>query len=671
MHDIQASDSGPCAEAHTPHECGCPRTADLDGNGSAAASRRRFLHGAGLLGAGAGAVGLGLLGAVPAQAADAKASGDPQGTAAKTAKGRGRWQPDPDSRQFTLVVMPDTQYLFDEDRIHPAPLEASVRYVLDGGVNREGGQDDNIVFLAHLGDVTEHGMPVEYAAVTKVFGLLDDAGAAYGVLAGNHDVRSSTDDQRGSTPYLETFSQARAARTAGYRSSSPDGYNTCHVFRAAGRDWMLLSLDWRLSDAGFAWANAVIAANPKLPVILTTHELAYADDGGKAELSDYGKQLWDRLVSGNDQIFLTVNGHYWPPGRTVLTNKAGHDVHVHITNYQDRYYGGAAMIRAYRFDLDRNTVDVSTFSPWIQEIAADERNALAAQEAELTSDVDRFSIPIDFERRFAGFAPVPKRPARRASGLLVRDTLAYWRFDNGGGDGTAVSDRQTVKDLTGLGNDLVRQSAPGAPDQALRWSTDHHPDQPGHGSLRFDSQGSAQLGAYLQTVPNAPMNRETFERGYTVEAFFRLPADWDSARSRWSAVLSRWGMSSEAGKSGPSTDPDEPVVTLSLSEGPGLQWCVYPLNQTGASTCWGHQLPLDRWWHVAVVNDGRLNRMYVDGCEVARNPATPAVGLTTLGRPWMLGGYAYAGSLNKVFHGCIGDVRIVKRALAVREFMIA
>ncbi|GHF71423.1 hypothetical protein GCM10018790_56620 [Kitasatospora xanthocidica] len=653
-------------EFHPSDACACPRTADLDGHGTAAASRRRFLRGAGLLGAGVSAAGLGVFGAAgPAEAA-ADAPKPPRDRTR-----RNGWEPDPDSRRFTFVVMPDTQYLFDEDRIHPAPLEASFRYVLDGGTNREGGGDDNIVFLAHLGDVTEHGLPTEYAAVTKSFAMLDDAGAAYGVLAGNHDVRSSTDDQRGSTPYLQTFSPARAARTPGYRASSPDGYNTCHVFKAAGREWMVLSLDWRLSDAGFAWANRMIAANPKLPVILTTHELAYADDSGKATLSDYGHRLWDKLVSGNDQVFLTVNGHYWPPGRTVLKNKAGHDVHVHITNYQDRYYGGAAMIRSYRFDLDRNTVDVSTFSPWILETAAEERNALAAQEAELTSDVDRFSIPIDFEQRFAGFAPAPRRPARPASDLLVRDTLAYWRFDNGGKAGTGLPDRQVVRDLSGQGNDLVRQATPGAPDTALTWSSDHHPDQPGHGSLLFDSRNKPPVGAYLETVPTAPVNRETFERGYTVEAFFKLPADWSPGQNAWSALLSRWGMSGEAGKSGDSTDPQEPVVTLSLSDAPALQWCVYPLNQTGASTCWGHQLPLDHWWHVAVVNDGRLNRMYVDGCEVARNPSTPAVGLTALGRPWMLGGYEYAGVLDKILHGWIGDVRIVRRALSTEEFMIS
>jgi hypothetical protein len=49
--------------------CDCPRTADLDGDGIAASSRRTFLHRAGALGAGTAAAGL--LGATPAHAENA------------------------------------------------------------------------------------------------------------------------------------------------------------------------------------------------------------------------------------------------------------------------------------------------------------------------------------------------------------------------------------------------------------------------------------------------------------------------------------------------------------------------------------------------------------------------------------------------------------------------
>jgi hypothetical protein len=61
--------------------------------------------------------------------------------------------------------------------------------------------------------------------------------------------------------------------------------------------------------------------------------------------------------------------------------------------------------------------------------------------------------------------------------------------------------------------------------------------------------------------------------------------------------------------------------------------------------------------------------MYVQGCPVARNPHTVAVGLTSLGLPWLLGGYEYAGRIDQILHGRLGDVRVVERALSVSQFM--
>ncbi|MEU8695362.1 LamG-like jellyroll fold domain-containing protein [Streptomyces sp. NPDC048665] len=592
----------------------------------AGAGRRSFLRATALLGAAATA-GV----AVPA-VAEAAEKGGPR--------------PDPESRRFTLAVMPDTQYLFDGPSIDAAPVEASLRYLL------QHGKDENIVFLSHLGDLTQNGAAAEFAAIGRAFGILDRRGVGYSVLAGNHDVKSSTDDQRGPTPYLDTFGPQRLRDKPTFGGASSDGYNTYHLFRAAGREWLVLALDWRLSAKGYAWAKDVLARHPKTPVVLTTHELVVED----GRLSDHGQQLWDQLIADHDQIFLTLNGHYWPAGRAVRTNAAGNEVHLHLTNYQNRYFGGAAMIRLYRFDLDRNVIDVETVSPWILGRAAEGLNALERQELELSGDADRFSVDIDFAARFAGFDPVPARPARPASKMLIPGTAAYWRFES------AVSG--TVRDLSGRGNDLTVVTVGGG---TLGWSADHHPDQPGHGSLEFQGYKSPLKGAYLRTVDGAPLNSATFENGYTIEAFYRLPADWDPAHHAWSGIVGRTGTGGAAGKTG--DDPDEPLATLSLSDDREPQWAMRPLNQEGIATNWGQETALETWWHLAVVNDGTRTTLYVEGCPVVRNPKAPAVGIASVGLPWLLGGYEYAGKIDQILHGRLGDVRIVSRALPVTAFM--
>ncbi|BBC31547.1 Secreted protein [Streptomyces graminofaciens] len=615
----------------TSHEQGQGESAPQAGAG-----RRNFLRATALMGAAAAVL--------PAAAGTAQAAAESPSSAA-------RWRPDPDSRRFTLAVMPDTQYLFDGPSIDKAPVEASLRHLL------EHGREENIVFLSHLGDLTQNGAKEECAAIGEAFRLLDRKGVGYSVLAGNHDVRSSTDDQRGSTPYLDVFGPDRFKGHQTYGGASPDGYNTYHLFRAAGLEWMVLALDWRLSAKGFDWAEAVMAQHPKTPVVLTTHELVDEDDS----LSSYGQKLWDQLIEDHDQIFLTLNGHYWPAARATRRNAAGNEVHLHLTNYQNRYFGGAAMIRLYRFDLDRNTIDVETISPWILGRAAKGLNELERQEIELSGDADRFSVDIDFADRFAGFAPVPARAARPVSKMLVPGTVAYWRFD-GQEDGAAVGG--TVRDRSGRGNDLTLVTVGGG---TLTYSADHHPDQPGHGSLEFHGGKPPLKGAYLRTVEGAPLNSVTFNTGYTIEAFYRLPADWNPSNHAWAGILGRTGTGGAAGRT--QDDPDEPLATLSLSNDREPQWAVRPLNQQGIATNWGQETPLETWWHLAIVNDGEHTTLYVQGCPVVRNPKAAAVGLTSVGLPWILGGYEYAGEIDQILHGRLGDVRIVERALPVKSFM--
>lgn len=562
------------------------------------------------------------------------------------------------AKRFTLAVLPDTQYLLDEGGSDHEPVRETLRYLAKAGV----------VFMAHLGDITEHGTETEMRAADRVIAPK----MPYSVLAGNHDINSGTDDQRGDSQYLRTFGPQRFARVSTYRGSSPGGYNSYHVVTAGGREWLQLAMDWRVSDTGIRWAQKVLDDHPTLPAILTTHDLAWADDAGQAQLSDHGQRLWDRLIRGNDQIFLALGGHYWPPGRVTLQNDHGHDVHVHITNYQDRYYGGAGMVRLYAFDLARDTIDVETLSPWL--LAKSTRTSLEAETVELTGDTDRFSIAIDFRARFAGFAP-PELPAPRPPrAVMPRGTVAYWRFDGAGlaapgPEGTPVAAGAVARDLTGNGNDLTAERLHGGPPDVLTWSADHHDAQPAHASLRFDGGQSPDRGAVLRTGANAPINGMRFESGYTIETFLKLP-DPLVGNHAWMGILSWEGRAGDAGKHS-GWSPDEPTCSLNLSGERFLQFVVYPVPVDADPTSWSHAIPTGRWIHVAVVNDGRHTVTYVDGSRIARNASEESKGISTLGKPFAIGGTQFAERYGQGFHGWIGDTRIVARALRADQFLTA
>ena len=566
---------------------------------------------------------------------------------------------DGDSPRFALAVLPDTQYLFDADSADPEPLRATFRYLL------EQRAEDNIAFLTHLGDVTEHGTEQEIALAGDTFRRIDGK-LPYSVLAGNHDVNGSTDDQRGDSAYLAAFGPSRFRKAPTFLGASADGYNSAHLVEAAGRRWLILALDWRISDGGLTWARGVLAQHPSAPAIVTTHDLAYADEAGHATLSGNGQRLWDGLIKDNDQIFLTLNGHYWPPGRTVLRNTAGHDVHVHITNYQDRYYGGAAMIRLYHFDLVRNRIDVETFAPWFLTRDPGRRTPLAAETIELTGDVDRFSLEIDFAARFAGFAP-PALPAPRpAARVIDRHTAAYWRFDAAG---QSVADGAVVRDLSGRGNHLTVRRLANATEQTLTVSADHHVGAPAHASLRFDGGQSPDRGAILHTAPDAVLNSMKFLDGYTIETFVKLPEPFVGEHA-WMGILSFEGRAGDAGKQS-GWSPLEPTCSLNVSGERFLQYVLYSEVGDHNPTSWSHALPTGVWQHVAVVNDGRRSVVHVNGSPIARNPRGPARGIATVGRPFVLGATSFDLRYGQGFYGWLGDVRITERPLEPARFLPA
>jgi len=193
------------------------------------------------------------------------------------------------SQRFSIAVIPDTQYLFDEDRYDPEVLQKTLQWIVDHT------REKNIVFTVQLGDIVNNGLPTEFAMASDVFKILDNNNIQYGYAAGNHDINGGLyDNERGPSPYLNYFGPSRIAHQSSYCGATPDGYNTCHVFSGGGQRFLMLSLDWRASDATVAWAQAKLNEYPNVPTIITTHELVSPTTdltSNAAALSAYGQTV--------------------------------------------------------------------------------------------------------------------------------------------------------------------------------------------------------------------------------------------------------------------------------------------------------------------------------------------------------------------------------------------
>jgi len=196
------------------------------------------------------------------------------------------------SQKFSIAVIPDTQYLFDQDRYAPQVLAKTMQWIV------EHTREKNIVFTVQLGDIVNNGLATEFAQASSVFKILDNNDIQYGYSAGNHDINGGLyDNVRGPSDYLDYFGPSRIAHQRSYCGATPDGYNTCHVFSGGGQRFLLLSLDWRASDATIAWAQSKLNEYPNVPTIISTHELVQPTTdltSDAATPSDYGQSVWDR-----------------------------------------------------------------------------------------------------------------------------------------------------------------------------------------------------------------------------------------------------------------------------------------------------------------------------------------------------------------------------------------
>lgn len=616
--------------------------------------------------------------------------------------------------RFTLAVLPDTQFYSRYSADQFVPRYGTDPFAVQTAWLAEHRDELNIPFVTHLGDVVDQvGRGVEWQAADAAMATLDDADVPYSILAGNHDVRNSRDDwydtdyDLANEPYLQWFGTDRAAAVPGYGGSDPTGFNRYHVFEAQGQEFLVLALGWRSSDASLAWAQGVLDAHPTLPTILTTHSLLNIDADAVTPRPDaYGERLWERLIRGNDQIFLTFNGHFHGSTHVTRTNDAGHEVTNILMDHQMAYEGGNGYLGLVEFDLGGGRISVQTASPWV--VQKPQETLTSYDQPFLEAANQQYTLDVDFTERFAGFAPdfetgpadQPSltqaardllldgfegpdpiglaQPGSRDDFVEVDGTVAHWRF---GEQGTGpVAEGQAFEDIVG-GADLARASIAGSGSDTA---------QPGDVTVvadanPFSSDGAAICFAnadqrtdrfsYLSTAPDAAVNDLQFEDGYTIETFLKVDASWTAEANGWSKAIVRSGNRSQLpGMPWSQWDYTASPAALGISNLKEFQWTEVPVETTkGDRTSWSGEIMLDRWVHVALVNDPATSRttMYVDGAPVLRN-ATDVLGQSVNGgMPWVFGADWVDDAARNGWNGCVGETRVIDHPTTPQQWLTA
>ncbi|HET6150347.1 MAG TPA: metallophosphoesterase, partial [Polyangia bacterium] len=275
---------------------------------------------------------------------------------------------------FTLAVLPDTQYY---SLSYPGIYLAQVSWIV------ANMQRLRIPYVFHLGDIVDQNTPLEWQRASQAMGLLEGV-VPYTVTTGNHDIGPSGNATSRDTLLNQYFSFERTAAWPTFGGAYQTGQleNTYHLFSAGGRDYIVLSLEWGPRDAVLAWADGVMAQNPRRYGILVTHayvnnndlryditDTAHPQDfnphqyGTPGGVND-GEEIWQKLVRKHAFV-MTLNGHVLGDGTGYLASVTdkGNTCHQMMSNYQFRAQGGEGYMRLLEFEEDNRTVKVYTYSP--------------------------------------------------------------------------------------------------------------------------------------------------------------------------------------------------------------------------------------------------------------------------------------------------------------------
>ncbi|MGS2740595.1 metallophosphoesterase [Sinomicrobium sp. M5D2P17] len=287
-----------------------------------------------------------------------------------------------ESQEVRVILLPDTQTYAEK---YPEILRAQLEWV----VNNAGKTD----LVIQQGDLTQNNSKEEWETVQQAFRMLDGK-VPYVLAVGNHDMGSAPGkfaDVRNTTLFNEYFSYSRMSKLPGFGGSfKPDTVdNTWYALQTGKVKWLVLSLEFGPRNKVLEWAGRVIEEHPDHLVIINTHSYMYADNTRQGEGDDWrpqaygvgedtgedavndGEDIWQKLVKRYPNVRFVFSGHvlHAGVGTLVSINDGGYPVYQMLANYQEGVQGsekgGSGWLRILDMDLKEGTLDVNTYSPYL------------------------------------------------------------------------------------------------------------------------------------------------------------------------------------------------------------------------------------------------------------------------------------------------------------------
>lgn len=259
------------------------------------------------------------------------------------------------SYDYSFVWMTDTQYYAQN---YPAIFKSITEWIA------QNKDVMNIRYVFHTGDIVNKAHEeFQWQRASAYMNTLDVAKIPYGVLPGNHD---EGDDFK---KYKQYFGEHRFKHKSYYGGSYDNNRGHYDLLSVNGKDYIFVYMGWDIGDKEIKWMNQVLERHSDRTAILSFHE--YLKKNGKR--SRKGNELFEKVVVPHQNVVAVLCGHYHSSQLAVdelddnQDGEVDRKVYQILADYQKGGEGGNGFLRLLHIDEETNSIDVQTYSPYVNQ----------------------------------------------------------------------------------------------------------------------------------------------------------------------------------------------------------------------------------------------------------------------------------------------------------------
>ncbi|MBR9704719.1 hypothetical protein GOV12_04860 [Candidatus Pacearchaeota archaeon] len=258
------------------------------------------------------------------------------------------------NKPFSIIVLPDTQKY---SKYHPKIFINQTKYIVENKDNL------NIKHVIHLGDIVDDSDNLtQWNYANNAIQILEYNNISFSIIPGNHDYNK--DNYKN---YDFFFSNERFNKKSWFGGNFNNYRNNYALLNIYNKNYLFLNLNMCPNKSEIDWANNVTNKYKDYFTILSTHAFLDSKDPPKRQphICKDTEYIYNDLIKPNKNIRLVLSGHVHAERKRTDINDHNLPVHQLLADFQDEKQGKSGYLRIMQFSSDQNTINIQTYSPYL------------------------------------------------------------------------------------------------------------------------------------------------------------------------------------------------------------------------------------------------------------------------------------------------------------------